>query len=451
MRHDWAKYAQEAAPRYTSYPTAASFHPGVDEATARDWAASLDPRLNISVYAHIPFCEQLCWYCGCNTTIPNGYSRVARYLDRLHREIDLWSEALGRHAGAAHIHFGGGTPNALKAGDMFGLIERLREAFAATPDAEIAAELDPRTLTDRFVAAAAEAGLNRASLGVQDFDPEVQAAINRVQSFEEVDAAVRLLRAAGVRNVNMDLVYGLPHQTVDGASETARLAALMKPDRLAVFGYAHVPWFKKHQRMIRDEDLPGAAERFAQAEALRETLEACGYVPIGLDHYALPHDPLARAASDGRLRRNFQGYTTDPCDTLIGLGASSISSFRQGYCQSATDMKQWADAVEAGRLPIVRGVAATDEDRLRRAVIERLMCDLEVDLSLALSAYGRPENAFDDTLEALQPLARDGLCKVQGRTVVIPDEARILVRTVAKAFDAASDLKSVAPRHAKAL
>lgn len=448
MSSGFRRHAERNLPRYTSYPTALAFGPEVDEATARRWAG--EPReAPASVYVHIPFCRTLCWYCGCHTTAPNGYRRIAAYLDVLHREIDLWAAALGPGPGAAHLHFGGGSPNAVRADDFIALVAHLREVFRLEPTAEVAIELDPRVLDRAFIAALAEAGVNRASLGVQTFDPDVQARVNRIQPFEAVARSVEALRAAGIAGLSFDLMYGLPGQTPESVAATASAAADLGPDRLSVFGYAHVPWFKKHQGMIRTEELAGLEGRWAQAEAADEALVARGYERIGLDHYARAGDPLATAARRGALRRNFQGYTTDAADVLVPLGASAIGRFAGGYVQNARATNIWAQAVRAGRLAVERGVAVAPEDRLRGRMIETVMCDLAADAGAVCEAEGFAADALDDGLTRAAALAADGLCAVDGRRVAVPADARRLVRAVAACFD--SRLPEAAGRHSRAV
>ena len=449
MKPNWVTFAQRPVPRYTSYPTAADFAPAVGEGESRAWAAGVAPGSAISVYAHIPFCERLCWYCGCATTVPNGYGRIAAYVGVLHKEVDLWAEALGPHGGLAHLHLGGGSPNSLSADDMGGLIGHISRRFGLRPDAEIAMELDPRVLSEAQVKAMAAAGVNRVSLGVQTLSAQVQTAINRVQPREQVERVIACLNAAGISQHNMDLMYGLPGQTVSDVEEAAAFAVLHNAARVSVFGYAHVPWFAKHQAAIREDMLPDIAARFAQAEAASAILLDAGYVPVGLDHFARADDSLAIAASAGRLRRNFQGYTDDPCDTLVGLGTSSISQFSEGYVQNLKDRNAWRDEVEAGRLPSERGVVMTEDDRLRARAIERLMCDLRVDVNAVCAEMGAAPDALDDALETARFLVPAGPCTVDRGVVTVPFDARVMLRTVAQCFD--GRFKPAPRRHAKAV
>ncbi|MEI9988840.1 MAG: oxygen-independent coproporphyrinogen III oxidase [Rhizomicrobium sp.] len=422
-------------PRYTSYPTAPHFHAGVDAAVYRGWLEALDPAAPLSLYVHIPFCDTLCWFCGCHTRVVNTYSPLAGYLDLLLREIGLVADALGARRRVTHIHWGGGSPTMLRPADMRRLNAFLRERFDVAPDAEFAIEIDPRGFTPELSRALADIGVTRASIGVQDFDPAVQRAINRIQDFETTAKCVSLLRGDGIDKLSIDLIYGLPHQTAEGLWNTIDQVLTLDPDRLAIFGYAHVPGFKKHQELIPQSALPGLKERFAQAEAAREQLLAAGYVAVGLDHFAKPGDPMAVAKAEGTLARNFQGYTTDTAPALIGFGASSIGSLPQGYVQNLTDVPAWRAALLKVELPVARGVALTEEDRIRREVIERLMCDLEVDLAAVARRYGRAPAMFADALADLQSQARDGIVQVDGWYVRVPDAWRPAIRIVCAAFD----------------
>ena len=374
------RHRGDRLPRYTSYPTAPNFTTSVTEDDYRGWLAGLASGTKASLYLHIPFCRSMCWYCGCHTTVALRDAPIAHYLGVVHNEIDVVAATIGGPISVGHIHFGGGTPAIMQPLEFLALIRRLRDVFDVRPEAEIGVEIDPRRLSPPMIVALAEAGVKRASLGVQSFDPVVQHAINRVQSVAQTASAARGLRAAGVRGINFDLIYGLPHQTVASCLETVRQSLALRPDRLAVFGYAHVPSFKKHQRKIDEGAPPGADQRFEQAEAIGAALLDGGYRRIGLDHYALPGDEMVAAQASGRLRRNFQGYATDRSDALIGFGASAISRLPQGYVQNEVVIARHAEHVLRGRLPVAKGYRLTGDDRLRADVIERLMCDFEVDL-----------------------------------------------------------------------
>jgi len=441
-------HAERNLPRYTSYPTALAFDTA-DAGLAEGWYGATRADDTLSAYVHVPFCRRLCWYCGCHTSIAPTYDRVGGYLDVLRREIDLVAARLGEHDGLAHLHFGGGSPNALRPADFVDLTRRLTRAFRLRPGAEVAAELDPGLLSPEFIDAVGEAGVTRVSLGVQTFDPAVQALVNRVQPYDQVARAVEGLRAAGVAGLNFDLMYGLPGQTPENVYASAREAVVLRPDRIAVFGYAHVPWMKKHQVMIRDADLADLDGRWLQAEAADAALVEAGYVRIGLDHYALPDDSLSRAAAAGRMRRNFQGYTDDAAAVLVPLGPSSIGQFRQGFVQNHVPSDQWAARIARGQLPLNRALALSDEDRLRALVIERLMCDLRVDVATICREQAMPVEWLADSLEIIDTLVLAGLCRRDGAVISIPETARRLMRVVAAAFDAR--LPKAAQRHAKAV
>ena len=423
-------------PRYTSYPPANRFDETVKEADYRRWLAKAGPEETLSLYVHVPFCKVLCWYCGCHTMVANRAEQIERYLGALHCEIDRVAEALAAGVPAVHLHFGGGTPNLLSP-DLFSrLVETLRDRFAFADEAEIAVEVDPRNFTDGHIAAFAACGVNRVSLGVQDISPDVQKLINRVQPFELVENAVNGLRAAGITRINADLMYGLPGQSVDHVRHSVQAVASLLPDRLAVFGYAHVPWFKKHQQAIDEDKLPGGSERLAQAEAMAEELERGGYIPIGLDHYARAGDALAVAQENGTLRRNFQGYTVDPATMLVGLGASSIGSLPQGFVQNEPHLGRYETAIAEGRLPIVRGLELTDDDRLRGAIIEKLMCQLEVDVTKVGQVPGDAAmEALDGAMPMLTAMRNDGLVELDGAVVRVTEAGRPYVRNVASCFD----------------
>jgi oxygen-independent coproporphyrinogen-3 oxidase len=440
------------APRYTSYPTAVQFSAEVDADVHARWLACLDPLQPVSLYLHIPFCKRLCWYCGCHTRATTRSEPVSDYVTGLIEELEIVESATPGRLRAREIHLGGGTPNMLSRDDLARLFGALGRVFAVSPGAAVAAELDPAVLTREWVQAAAHHGLSRASLGVQDLSPGVQQAVNRIESFSVIEAAVGWLREADVLSINLDLMYGLPRQRVEDVVATLDQILTLRPERLALFGYAHVPWMKSNQRLIREADLPGPAERFDQSEAAADRLAAEGYVRIGLDHYALPDDELAIALADQRLHRNFQGYTTDANAVLIGLGASSISRLPQGFVQNHAPERLWREAISAGRLPTARGVGLTSEDRFRGEIIERLMCDLAVDLGEVRARHGRNSPRLPDLGEAvarLKPFIDDGLAIRDGERIAVTDAGRPLVRSIAATFDAFLDPS--ATRHSRSL
>jgi oxygen-independent coproporphyrinogen-3 oxidase len=449
MPSAFEKYAKRNVPRYTSYPTAPHFSTHFPAATYREWLARLDPGEAISLYLHVPFCKQMCWYCGCNMKLAARYSPVATYVQHLLEEIELIAAALPARMPVSHLHFGGGTPTALEPDDLAAVMARLGTRFDLRPDAEIAIESDPRTLTEQMIRQIGALHFNRASFGVQEFDPGVQAAINRIQPPEMVERAISGLRAAGVTNINFDLIYGLPHQTTAALCRTVEQCVAMKPDRIALFGYAHVPWMAKNQRMIEDAALPTAAERAEQAKAAAAALVASGYIQIGIDHFALPGDSLAIAAATGHLHRNFQGYTSDAARTLIGIGATSIGRTPQGYVQNASETGAWSRAVVAGKLPVARGHALRGQDSLRANVIERIMCDGSVDLAAAGRALGFAADWYAEEVPELQQMQEDRLLTYQGGQLALTPEGLPLARVVAAVFD--TYLRDSTARHSVAV
>ena len=450
MRLDLTEKYDLRVPRYTSYPTAPHFHPGVGSEQYGQWLSQLDPATELSLYLHIAYCAEMCWFCGCHTKITQRYTPVAAYMKALLGEVDLVSKALPERMKVRHIHFGGGSPTILDPEDFVRTIEALRQNFAVKPDAEIAVELDPRTATAIYISAMKRAGVTRASLGVQDFDPQVQQAINRIQPYEITAQTVKWLRQFEIPEINMDLMYGLPHQTLDGLIDTIDRAVAFDPKRIALFGYAHVPWMKKHQRLIPPESLPDTAARWRQYEdACARLVDHHGYVQIGLDHFAKPDDEMAVALAAKRLNRNFQGYTTDTATVLVAFGASGIGSLPQGYVANVGEIHFYQQAIAEGRLPIQRGIAISDDDRLRRRIIERLMCDLEVDLDKVAAEFGHSGKEFSAELAALEPMISDGLVTIDGHRIFVTPEGRTLVRAVGSAFD--RYLKQGEQRHSKAV
>ncbi|MDH3702810.1 MAG: oxygen-independent coproporphyrinogen III oxidase [Alphaproteobacteria bacterium] len=452
MDPELTKYYNRPLPRYTSYPTAPHFTAEIGEQRYRRWLGGIDAATPVSLYLHIPFCQELCWFCGCNTRVVRDATIIAQYRDRLIREIDLVADAIPGRLTVNQIHFGGGSPNTLEAASFAGLLDHLRQRFEVSRDAEVAIEIDPRSVTRDFIVTCAEAGVTRASLGVQDLNPTVQQAINRIQPYNVVARVADELRAAGIADVNVDLMYGLPHQTVTVLLATVEKILRFAPSRIALFGYAHVPWLKPHQKLIDEDALPDNIERWRQFEATAERLASLGYAPVGMDHFARPDTRLAQAGATDALHRNFQGYTTDDAPALLGLGASSIGMLTEGYVQNTPDVRQWAAAVDAGALPTARGIALDDDDRLRRAVIERLMCDLTVDLDETARRFGNDADYFAKEIGTLVPLQNDGVVSIEGPVIRVAPRNRLLIRTVAAAFDRYA-MKSAAatPRHSTAV
>jgi oxygen-independent coproporphyrinogen-3 oxidase len=442
-----AKY-DVPVPRYTSYPTAPHFSADVTAANYAGWLRAL-PEVPLSLYLHVPFCAQLCWFCGCHTTATHSLAPLEAYADLLLREIDLLAATLPRRMPVAHVHWGGGTPTALPPARLIEIMQRLRDRFALNADAEVAVEIDPRTATEAALDALAAMGCTRASLGVQDFEVAVQNAVNRHQSFETTRQCALELRRRGIGSINLDLMYGLPFQTEASVAATVERALDIVPDRIAVFGYAHVPWMKKHQALLPEADLPGAYERWRQLLAAETVITRRGWRAIGLDHYALPDDELTIAADTATMRRNFQGYTTDAAPVLLGIGASSIGSLPQGYVQNAAAMPEYRDRIRADELPIRRGIALSDEDRLRREVIEQLMCQGRVDLDAVAARHGADPAGLRQAAPALDGLAQDGLVEWDGNVVAMRPEARPFVRTVAASFD--TYYRPQVARHARAV
>lgn len=450
MRSDLARqYGQDRLPRYTSYPTAPHFAPSIGEAEYRRWLKSIPVRQPASIYLHVPFCRSMCWYCGCHTSVTKRDDPVAIYASGLRTEADLVAEAIGQRLPISHIHFGGGTPTIMTPETFTDLVCVLRYSYFVLPDAEIAVEIDPRTLTEPMTEALGYCGVNRASLGVQSFDPAVQRAINRVQSFEQTALSVEGLRRVGVRRLNFDLLYGLPLQTVESCLETVARCIELRPDRFSVFGYAHIPSFKKHQRKIVEDALPDSIERHLQSEAIAAALIDAGYERIGFDHFALPDDKLAAAKREGKLRRNFQGYTDDSADTLIGLGASAIGRLPQGFVQNVVATRDYLARIAENRLATAKGYSFTEDDRFRADIIERIMCDMAVDLPRIAQRHGRDAESAIVDRSRLDSLIADGAVTMTGERISVSDGAEFLVRSLASAFDA--HLARSAATHSRAV
>lgn len=433
------KYYDARLPWYTIYPTVPDFSTAVGARDCEEWLRRLPTDDAVSLYIHVPFCRSICWYCGFPRSSTGRDAPILNYLAVLREEIRLVAAQAPDALPVSDVHFGGGTPTLIAPADFLALMELLRGRFSFWQPAAVAVEIDPRTFTVEMAETLGAAGVNRASLGVQSFDPVVQKAINRIQSEAETGSAIENLRRNGIDRINFDLIYGLPHQTVQSCVQTAEMAVAMRPDRLAVFGYAHVPSFKKNQRLIEEAALPDSLARAEQAAAVAGTLVAAGYRQIGLDHFALPDDELALAQKTGRLRRNSLGYSADTCQTVIGLGASAIGRVGHGYVLNEVATGSYTRHIRAGRLATSKGYPLCNEDRVRAAIIERLMCDLEADVPAICAAFGFDPIPLLDSAERLQMLAEDGVVDIESGFIRVRQEYRFLLRTIAAAFDAYLD------------
>jgi len=423
------------APRYTSYPPATQFSAEVGDARFREWLAAIPPESAISVYLHVPFCRRLCWFCACRTQGTQSDDPVLAYAETLLAEIEMLSRALPPGVRLSRLHWGGGTPTLLPAATMRRVSEAIFAVLPLAEGAEFSVEIDPNEIDEARVVALAASGMNRASIGVQDFNPEIQKTIGRDQSLALTRHAVEMLRAYGVGSVNADILYGLPHQDPVRIARTVEQVLTLAPERIALYGYAHVPWMAKRQVMIPTEALPDPEARLLLFDTARRLLCAEGYDEIGIDHFALPRDRLALAHRNGTLRRNFQGYTDDGAEVLVGLGASSISRFPQGYAQNAAATPAHVAAVRAGRFSTARGHAFTAEDRWRGRMIESLMSDFGIDMDEFTSGHGLTREEVESRLA---PLAAefDGFVRVNEAGLRILPEGRPLTRIIAGRFDA---------------
>jgi len=429
-------------PRYTSYPPATVFSTAVDGEIQAHWMGTLDPATPVSVYVHIPFCERLCWFCACRTQGTQSLAPVERYLATLRTELALVAAHLPKGLRMGRLHWGGGTPTILLPDMIRTLAQVIFDVLPPAEPFEFSVEIDPTLVDCDKIDALADMGMTRASIGIQDFDPLVQGAIGRDQSFEATRDCVTLLRAAGISSLNADLVYGLPHQTADRMAATLDQVLSLAPERIALFGYAHVPHMAKRQKLIDEKVLPDDVARHALAMQAAARFIDAGFEAIGIDHFAQPGDSLARAAHSGHLRRNFQGYTNDTCPTLIGLGASAISQYPEGFVQNAAATPAYTDRIAAGILAGARGHAHTPDDRLRARVIEMIMCNFTVDLR-------RLSDEFGPLAETLAP-AHDRLCAqfapVIARSadmITLDPEGHTLARLLARIYDAHDGVQAI--------
>ncbi len=422
-------------PRYTSYPTAPHFGSDVGPERFAQWIEALPEDGNISLYLHVPFCRRLCWFCACRTQGTATAAPVAAYVQVLKDELALLRRHLPRGVRLSRLHWGGGTPTLLTPDLMTDLIGAIREVAEFAEGAEFSVEIDPNEVDEARLDALAAGGMNRASIGVQDFDDQIQETIGRPQGYEITRDAVEMIRARGVQSLNADILFGLPHQSRARITETVQKLLTLDPDRVALYGYAHVPWMAKRQQMIPSDALPTPQERLDLFDTARRLFLWDGYSEIGIDHFAVPGDGLSVAQSEGRLRRNFQGYTDDTEQALIGLGASSISRFPQGYAQNASGTSAYTAAVRDGRFATSRGHAFAGEDLLRARLIEMVMCDFRIDAAEIRRDYGLSREVLRGMLEDVDR-AFDGLLDISDHGLFIPPEARPLTRMIARAFDA---------------
>lgn len=437
MTHDPLHHAllTARAPRYTSYPPADRFTDLVGPDTHRDWLRAIPPGSRLSLYVHVPYCRRLCWFCACRTQGAGSDGPLDRYLDHLGHEIAMIRALLPEDIGIGALHLGGGTPTILSPDRLDRLGTMLRAAFPMDDATRVSVEIDPCDCDDARLDALMGLGMNRASIGVQDFDPSVQAAIGRRQSAERTAEMVQGLRERGVGSVNMDLLYGLPHQTGRRLARTLQRVLAMQPDRIALYGYAHVPWVARRQALIPEDALPTAQERLDLSDLARDILLAHDFDPVGIDHFARQGDSLARASREGRLRRNFQGYTTDPSPILLGIGPSAISRLPQGHVQNIAATAGWQQAVAQGRLPAARGVRMTPLDHAIAAVIEALMCYGRADLP---ALAGDAEMAAFCLSRAEAALSRyPGAGRLQGGVLALSDLR--FARLVAQVFDTGAE------------
>jgi oxygen-independent coproporphyrinogen-3 oxidase len=434
-------------PRYTSYPPANHFDDTVAADTVAGWIADIPRLTKISLYLHIPYCRRLCWFCACRTQGTATDRPLLPYIDYLKAELALISQHLHPDVQIGQIHLGGGTPTLLSPAMIRDLGQALNRFRPFARDLQFSVEIDPTEVDAARIDALARIGMTRASIGVQDFDPVVQDAIGRAQSFAETRDVVQMLRSVGIRSVNMDILYGLPHQTRARMADSVQRALSLSPDRVALYGYAHVPWMAKRQVMIPADALPGPEARLDLFETARRLFVWDGYREVGIDHFARADDSLATAARSGTLRRTFQGYTDDNSEVLIGLGASAISRFPQGYAQNQTISSRYSGAISDGRLAIERGHQMTNEDRLRADMIERLMCRFELDLAEIAGLHGTTTEALHRMTAGLVARFSDHLA-IEGDMIRLGPSSRLIARLAAQALDA---YQMPEGRHSRAL
>jgi len=433
------KRYNKSGPRYTSYPTAVQFHEGFDETAYRAYAAKSNASGNpLSLYFHIPFCDTVCFYCGCNKVVTKDRSRAAPYLERLFRELELQGALFDRSRTVDQLHWGGGTPTFISHDEMRALMEKTRDCFTLreNDEGEYSIEIDPREVQEDTIALLRRLGFNRMSLGVQDFDERVQRAVNRLQSEAATMGALEAARREGFKSLSLDLIYGLPFQSVESFSTTLDKILAISPDRLSVFNYAHLPELFKPQRRIEAADLPSPQEKLDILQMTIEKLTGAGYVYIGMDHFAKPDDELAIAQRDGTLYRNFQGYSTHADCDLIGLGSTSISMIGRSYAQNLKSLEEYYERIDNDRLAVFRGVELDDDDVLRRDVITRLICHFTLDKQEVGRRHGIDfDHYFATELAELRGMEADGLVTLDRTSIRVPPAGKLLIRNICMVFD----------------
>ena len=422
-------------PRYTSYPTAPQFSDATGQASAKEWLSAIPAGSKVSLYIHIPFCSRLCWFCACRTQGTTSLTPVQAYVETLKKELPLMAANLAEGVELEHLHWGGGTPTLLPPDSIRDLAAEVFKYVPLGKGAQFSVEIDPCEVDDARMDALAEAGMNRASIGVQDFEPEIQKIIGREQSYEITEATVEALRERGIKSLNMDILYGLPHQSVERQADSVNKVLALSPDRVALFGYAHVPWMAKRQKLIPEDALPGPQDRLKLFETARDMFVAGGYNEIGIDHFARPDDGLSKAQRAGTMQRNFQGYTEDSNPILIGVGASAISKYPQGYAQNNPSTSGYQETVRGGDLSTTRGHRFNDDDLIRGRLIEALMCDFAISFADVARQLGQPIDRLLSITASLPDKFPDMLAVSKDRLEIL-DHARPLTRMIAREIDA---------------
>lgn len=422
------------APRYTSYPTAPHFNADINDKNYDDWLSQIKDDSSVSLYIHIPFCKKLCWFCGCNTSIVDHYQPIATYLEFLLKEISILAQKINQKSQITHIHFGGGSPTILNIEDFSKIIELIQSKFQVIKTPQISIEIDPRNVNKEKIELYGKIGVNRASIGVQDFNHKTQEAVNRIQPFNMVKDLFEQLRENNINNINIDLIYGLPFQTSKSIEETINLSLTLNPSRIALFSYAHVPHFKTHQNFVNQEAIVSDDERLRMFLSASKIIEKQSYKAIGIDHFARLDDELTIALKEKVLRRNFQGYVADNADSLIGVGLSSIGQLNQGYIQNSSKFKEYKNLLNKDQLPVIRGVATSREDKIRKEIIDKLMCYMEVNLAEVIKKHDLSDDYFHKELGVVSRLYQ-GTAQVDNQTIKVICKHKMSTRAIALIFD----------------